>query len=84
MWWATEGVAQWYTYRPGLSALNVKVLVCPGATWVCSPPPKPPVTACRSMEWTVLLSLRLVSDSSTVSPSFTRSIGPGTLLPKVQ
>ena len=44
----------------------------------------PPVTACRSIEWTAVLLGLLVSFSSTVSPFFTRSIGPGTFLPKVQ
>ncbi len=39
MWCGTEAVAQWYTYRPAFSALNVMVFSCPGATCVSAPPP---------------------------------------------
>jgi hypothetical protein len=84
MWCATIGVAQWYTYTPGLSALKLNVADSPGATWVTLAPPPGPVTACRSMLCVTPASAALRRVISTVSPSRTRSIGPGTVPLKVQ
>ncbi len=84
MWWAIIGVAQWYTYRPGCSALKLKLLVSPGATWVTAAPPPGPVTAWKSTEWMLTLLSSFLRLMVTSSPWRTRSIGPGTVLLKVQ
>ena len=47
-------------------------------------PPPGPVTACRSIECVLCAVGRLVSLISTVSPSRTRTNGPGTVPPNVQ
>ena len=52
----TGAVAQWYTYRPALSALKVNWDSWPGAVNEEAAPPPGPVTACRSMLWGILLS----------------------------
>jgi hypothetical protein len=64
--------------------LKVKVADSPGASCVALAPPPGPVTACKSMLCETLLSGAFFSVNSTVSPWRTRSIGPGTVLPKVQ
>jgi hypothetical protein len=52
----TGAVAQWYTYRPWFSALNVNCDSCPGAVKLDAAPPPGPVTPCRSMLCGILLS----------------------------
>ena len=52
----TIGVAQWYTYRPGFSALKVIDFSCPGATCSAAAPPPGPVVAWKSTEWIIALS----------------------------
>src|SRR3990170_4687328 len=71
-------------YRPGLSALKEKVLLSPGRTLVTPAPPPGPFTACRSMLWPTAFVSGLTNVSSTVSPSMTRIIGPGTVPSNVQ
>src|SRR5262245_40072160 len=84
MWLATIGVAQWYTYSPGLRALNRNDFASPGGVCVITAPPPGPVTACKSTEWIMRLSARFLKPSSTVSPTRTLRNGPGTLPLKVQ
>jgi quercetin dioxygenase-like cupin family protein len=55
-----------------------------GRICVTAAPPPGPVTACRSMLCVTPESLALPRLISTVSPSRTRSIGPGTVPSKVQ
>ena len=80
----TGAVAQWYTYSPGLSALNVNCEACPGAVKLLAAPPPGPVTACRSMLWGILLDGWFWRWNSTVSPWRMRINLPGTSPPKVQ
>ena len=81
---ATGAMAQWYTYRPGLRALNVNCVSLPGRVKVASAPPPWPVTACRSMLCDMCELWWFFSLNSTVSPSRTRMKLPGTVPPKVQ
>ena len=47
-------------------------------------PPPGPVTAWKSTEWLIMLFLAFLKWTSTVSPTRTRTNGPGTLPLKVQ
>src|SRR3990167_5523892 len=51
---------------------------------VATPPPPGPVTAWKSTLCMCSLSAAFFSETSTVSPTRTRTIGPGTLPLKVQ
>ena len=62
----------------------MKPLVSPGAAWVATAPPPGPVTAWKSTECIMALSSAFFIDTSTVSPTRTRTNGPGTLPLKVQ
>src|SRR6185369_3926434 len=69
---------------PGLIAFHSNAPASPGITCVTAAPPPGPVTACRSIECALCAVVWFLSLICTVSPSRTRSNGPGTVPPNVQ
>ena len=64
--------------------MKLNVLTWPGAVNDASAPPPGPVAAWKSILCGTVESERLANSNSTVSPSRTRIIGPGTWPPNVQ